>query len=70
MPKVITVEDFKNSPTPHSKLLYQTAKKNNMNLYELAQVLQCSYGFVVLVLRGKNNLSVNKANFLRNNYEQ
>ena len=70
MPKIINLEDFKNAPTPHSRLLYQTTMKNNMNLYELAQVLQCSYAFVVLVLRGKNNLSINKASFLRNNYEQ
>jgi|TARA_R100000781_G_scaffold113097_1_gene81048 cyanate lyase len=65
----INLEDFKNAERPHSKLIYNVAKKNNLTIFDVANFLDCSYSFIVAVLKGTHNLSIDKANKIRQQYE-
>ena len=66
---LIKLEDFKNATRPHSRLIYNIAKKNNLSIYDVANFLDCSYSFIVAVLKGTHNLSIEKANKIRQQYE-
>tara|TARA_R100001443_G_C3334946_1_gene173180 strand:+ start:959 stop:1171 length:213 start_codon:yes stop_codon:yes gene_type:complete len=65
----IKLEDFKNVDKPHSKLIYKIAKNNNLSISDIANFLDCSYAFIVAVLKGTHNLGINKANKIRQEYE-
>ena len=66
---LIQLDDFKNATRPHSSLIYNIAKKNNLTIFDVANFLDCSYSFIVAVLKGTHNLSIDKANKIRKEYE-
>ena len=66
---LIQLDDFKNATRPHSRLIYNIAKKNNLTIFDVANFLECSYSFIVAVLKGTHNLSIDKANKIRKEYE-
>jgi plasmid maintenance system antidote protein VapI len=70
MPKKVTIDDYKSDSTPHSKLLYTVAKKNNLTIEDLARDLNFSKNYIRCILKGTHLLSPDKAFIIRKKYEK
>ena len=61
MLKEIKLEQYRKVNTPHSRLIFKILDQENITTYELATKMQCSQNFIMCVIRGTHNLSVNRA---------
>mgnify|MGYP000005629545 FL=1 len=64
----INLEDFKDVPTPHSKMLYSIAKDKGLTVTQLTWEVDLSYTFVLQILKGEQFMSSKTASRIRKKY--
>ncbi|BAQ87455.1 predicted transcriptional regulator [uncultured Mediterranean phage uvMED] len=64
----INLEDFKNVPHHHSKMLYKIAKDKGLTVTQLTYEVDLSYTFVLQILKGIQNMSPKTASRIRKKY--
>jgi len=65
----INLEDFKDVPHHHSKMLYQIAKDKGLTVTQLTYEVDLSYTFVLQILKGIQNMSPKTASRIRKKYD-
>tara|TARA_R110002020_G_scaffold155287_2_gene336217 strand:- start:11758 stop:11988 length:231 start_codon:yes stop_codon:yes gene_type:complete len=66
--KAVNLDDYKNVPTPHSKMLYQIAKDKGLTITQLTWEVDLSYTFVLQILKGEQFMSSKTATRIRKKY--
>lgn len=64
----IKLEDFKDVPHHHSKMLYKIAKDKGLTVTQLTYEVDLSYTFVLQILKGIQNMSPKTASRIRKKY--
>lgn len=65
----INLEDFKDVPHHHSKMLYKIAKDKGLTVTQLTYEVDLSYTFVLQILKGIQNMSPKIASRIRKKYD-
>jgi predicted transcriptional regulator len=65
----INLEDFKDVPHHHSKMLYKIAKDKGLTVTQLTYEVDLSYTFVLQILKGIQNMSPKTASRIRKKYD-
>ena len=66
--KTVELDDYKNVPHHHSKMLYKIAKDKGLTVKELTYEVDLSYTFVLQILKGIQNMSPKTASRIRKKY--
>ena len=65
----INLEDFKDVPHHHSKMLYKIAKDKGLTVTQLTYEVDLPYTFVLQILKGIQNMSPKTASRIRKKYD-
>ena len=66
--QAVNLDDYKDVPHHHSKMLYQIAKNKGLTVVQLTWEVNLSYTFVLQILKGKQFMSSKTASRIRKKY--